>query len=49
MGKERREQEDERNQGKETEKEGIWNKQDMNIFLISGSFTHHLMSSSSLH
>ena len=43
MGKERREQEDERNQGKEAEKEVIWNKQDMNIFLVPGTFTHHAL------
>ena len=43
MGKERREQEDERNQGKEAEKEVIWNKQDMNIVLVPGTFTHHAL------
>lgn len=43
MGKGIREQEDEKNQGKEAEKEGIGNKQDMNVFLISGSFTHRVL------
>lgn len=43
MGKERSEQEDERNQGKEAEKEGLWNKQDMNVFLVPGTFTHRVL------